>query len=173
VGESGELYIGGVQVMAGYWRAPELTAQVISNFEDEVRYYKTSDLVTLDANGDYVFLRRLDNIIKKHGHRISLEEIEAAIVWAGITDECVCVFIPGDDTSDFSRAKIVAYLRTDGSTKADQETRGKLHRLLPNFMVPDVLLYTEQIPKELSGKPARQLLKRRFLDATQAGEKAR
>lgn len=172
VGESGELYIGGVQVMAGYWRAPELTAKVISNFEDGVRYYKTSDLVTLDANSDYVFLRRLDNIIKKHGYRISLEEIEAAIVREGITDECVCVFIPEDDSRDFSRAKIVAYLRTDGSARPDQETREKLHRLLPNFMVPDVLIHTEQIPKELSGKPARQLLKRRFLDAIQAAENA-
>lgn len=167
VGESGELYIGGVQVMAGYWRAPELTANVMSNFEDGLRYYRTSDLVTLDANGDYVFLRRLDNIVKKHGYRISLGEIEAAIIAGGIADECVCVFIPSDDNRDFSQPKIVAYLRADGSARPDQATREKLHRLLPSFMVPDVLVHTEEIPKELSGKPARQLLRDKFLGMIQ------
>ncbi len=130
-------------------------------------YYKTSDLVTLNANGDYVFVRRLDNIVKKNGYRISLGEVEAAIVRGGIADECVCVFIPGEGNGDFNRPKIVAYLRTDGTGKPDQETREKLHLLLPTFMVPDILIYIEKIPKELSGKPARQLLKRKFLDGIQ------
>ena len=166
IGENGtgELFIGGVQVMEGYWRAPELTAKVISKSEDGMRYYKTSDLVTLDENGNYVFLRRVDNIVKKHGYRISLEEVEAAIVRGGIADECVCVFIPEDDKRDFSRPKIVAYLRADATGEPDQEIREKLHSLLPKFMVPDILIRLEGIPKELSGKPARQLLKRKFLD---------
>jgi amino acid adenylation domain-containing protein len=167
VNETGELFIGGVQVMECYWRAPELTAAVISKFDDGKRCYKTSDLVTLDANGDYVFLRRLDNIVKKHGYRISLEEVEAAIIRGGIADECVCVFILEDIKRDFSRPKIVAYLRTDGPGKPDQETREKLHLLLPNFMVPDILIPIDRIPKELSGKPARQALKRKFLDGIQ------
>jgi D-alanine--poly(phosphoribitol) ligase subunit 1 len=167
VNETGELFIGGVQVMECYWRAPELTASVLTKLEDGKLYYRTSDLVTLDANGDYVFLRRLDNIVKKHGYRISLEEVEAAILRGGIADECVCVFIPEDHKRDSSRPKIVAYLRTDGTGKPDQETRDKLHLLLPKFMVPDVLIYIERIPKEISGKPARQLLKRKFLDGIQ------
>jgi D-alanine--poly(phosphoribitol) ligase subunit 1 len=167
VNEAGELFIGGVQVMAGYWKAPELTANVMANFEDGIRYYKTSDLVTLDANGDYVFVRRLDNIVKKHGYRISLGEIEAAIVRGGIAEECVCVFIPEDDKRGFSRPKIVAYLKADGTDKRDQDMREKLQQLLPSFMVPDILVYTEGIPQELSGKPARQLLKRKFLEGIQ------
>ncbi len=164
VGETGELFIGGVQVMAGYWRAPELTAAVMSKFEDGQRYYKTSDLVTLDANGDYVFLRRLDNIVKKYGFRIGLDEVEAAIVSIGVADECVCIFIPEDDKGSPSRPKIVAYLRAEGNGKTDQQTREKLRLLLPNFMVPDVLIHVESIPRELSGKPARRLLKQKFLD---------
>lgn len=164
VNERGELFIGGVQVMAGYWGTPELTAKVISKFEDGLRYYKTSDLVTLDANGDYVFLRRLDNIVKKNGYRISLDEVEAAIVKGGVADECACVFIPADDKGDLSRAKIVAYLKRGRSAKADQEAREKLRLLLPKFMVPDVLISTERIPKDPSGKPARQLLRWEFLN---------
>jgi len=163
-GETGELFIGGVQVMAGYWRAPELTAKVISSCEDGLRYYKTSDLVTLDANGDYVFVRRLDNIVKKNGYRISLEEVEAAIVRAGIAEECVCVFISEDGKRDRSRAKIVAYLKAEKAATLDQDMREKLLLLLPKFMVPDILIHAESIPKELSGKPARRLLKQRFLD---------
>ena len=155
VGETGELFIGGVQVMAGYWRAPELTAKVLSKFEDGLTYYKTSDLVTLNANGDYVFVRRLDNIVKKNGYRINLGEVEAAIVREGIADECVCVFIPGEGNGDFNRPKIVAYLRTDGSGRPDQETREKLHRLLPNFMVPDILFIPRKSPRSFpESRPA-------------------
>jgi amino acid adenylation domain-containing protein len=173
VGESGELYIGGVQVMEGYWRAPELTEKAITVFEDGLRYYRTSDLVTVDENGDYVFLRRLDNIVKKHGYRISLEEIEFAIVREGITDECVCVFTGGDDSCELDRPKIVAYLRAEGGIGKEQETRQKLHKFLPNFMVPDVLVYAEQIPRGPSGKPARQVLRRQFLEGIQASKNTR
>ena len=164
VNEAGELFIGGVQVMAGYWKSPELTAKVITDVGDGLRYFKTSDLVTLDANGDYVFVRRVDDVVKKNGYRISLDEIEAAIVRAGLADECVCVFIPESEESDLRRAKIVAYLKTDGAREPDQETRKKLHLLLPKHMVPDIIVHTDIIPKELSGKPARQVLKRNFLD---------
>ena len=66
VNEIGELYIGGVQVMAGYWGARELTAKVITDsFGDGLRYYKTSDLVTVNENGDYVFLRRWTILLRK------------------------------------------------------------------------------------------------------------
>ena len=170
-GGTGELYIGGVQVMEGYWRAPELTAKVVSNDQDGTRYYKTSDLVSLDENGDYVFLRRLDNIVKKHGYRISLDEIETAVVAGGLADECVCVFIP-EDGKHGSRPRIVAYLKTQGDAEIDEKTREKLHRLLPGFMVPDLFIRAESIPKGPTGKVARQLLKQRFLDANQVAEQA-
>lgn len=162
VNEIGELYIGGVQVMAGYWGAPELTAKVITDsFGDGLRYYKTSDLVTVNENGDYVFLRRLDNIVKKNGYRVSLDEVEAAILRGGLADECVCVFLP--EESGGSRAKIIAYLRSAGGTIPEHKMREQLRLLLPAHMIPDFFAYVSSIPKELSGKPARQALKREFL----------
>ncbi len=163
INEIGELYIGGVQVMAGYWGARELTAKVISDsFGDGLRYYKTSDLVTVNENGDYIFLRRLDNIVKKNGYRVSLDEVEAAILRGGLADECVCVFLP--EEAGGSRAKIVAYLRSAGATIPEHKMREQLRLLLPAHMIPDFFAYVTSIPRELSGKPARQALKTQFLN---------
>jgi D-alanine--poly(phosphoribitol) ligase subunit 1 len=160
--EVGELYVGGVQVMAGYWGARELTAKVITDsFGDGLRYYKTSDLVTVNENGDYVFLRRMDNVVKKNGYRVSLDEVEAAFLRGGLADECVCIFLPEEPGG--SRAKIVAYLRSAGATIPEHEMREQLLVLLPAHMIPDFFVYVSSIPRELSGKPARQALKRQFL----------
>ena len=162
VNEVGELYIGGVQVMEGYWGSPELTAKVITaSFGDRMRYYKTSDLVTINEEGDYIFLRRLDNIVKRNGYRISLDEVEAAILRSGLADECVCVFLPEEASG--SRAKIVACLQSAGATMPEHEIREQLRLLLPAHMIPDFFAPVSSIPKELSGKPARQVLKKRFL----------
>jgi amino acid adenylation domain-containing protein len=168
VNEVGELYVGGVQVMAGYWGARELTAKVITDsFGDGLRYYKTSDLVSINENGDYIFVRRLDNVVKKNGFRVSLDEVEAAILRGGVADECVCVFVPEESTG--GSAKIVAYLRSAGAPISDQDLREQLRVLLPAHMVPDVFTYVSSIPRELSGKPARQELKRQSL--SQSGDR--
>ncbi len=161
VNEVGELYVAGIQVMAGYWGAPELTAKVITDaFGDKLRYYKTSDLVTINEDGDYVFLRRVDNVVKKNGYRISLEEIEAAIVRGGLAEECVCVFLP--EEMGGGRARVIACLKSAGSSIPEHEMRERLRLLLPAHMIPDLFAHVANIPRELSGKPARQALKKQF-----------
>ncbi|MGC2112348.1 MAG: hypothetical protein WA655_22710 [Candidatus Korobacteraceae bacterium] len=148
--------------MAGYWGAPELTAKVITDsFGDGLRYYKTSDLVTVNEDGDYVFLRRLDDVVKKNGYRLSLNEIEAAVLQGGLAEECVCVFLP--EESGDGRARVVACLKSAGGPIPEHEMRERLRPLLPLHMIPDLFAHVTNIPREPSGKPARQALKKEFL----------
>ena len=61
---TGELYIGGTQLMAGYWGAPDLTASVL---RDDVvpgqTVYRTGDLVYRDRWDRYVYVDRADRVI--------------------------------------------------------------------------------------------------------------
>jgi len=82
-GEVGELYARGPGLMSGYWGDPERTRRVLvpnwllRHFEERV--CRTGDLVTIDENGNYVYIGRRDHMVKSRGYRIELGEIEAIL----------------------------------------------------------------------------------------------
>ncbi|GGV45145.1 hypothetical protein GCM10010277_35750 [Streptomyces longisporoflavus] len=86
-GESGDLYIGGVCVAAGYAGAPGLTAHkflpdpfsAVPAPPGEGRMYRTGDRACWLPDGNLRFLGRVDDQIKVNGYRIELAEVQAAL----------------------------------------------------------------------------------------------
>jgi len=83
-GETGELYISGLQVASGYFNRPDLTQEKFiqnshKNIPGHDRLYKTGDLVWQDKSGNTHFIARADNQIKLRGYRVELDEIRLAI----------------------------------------------------------------------------------------------
>ncbi|KTD35426.1 peptide synthetase, non-ribosomal [Legionella moravica] len=75
-----ELCIGGFGVARGYLNAEELTrAKFIVDEQDNIRYYKTGDLVAPTNNSMFCYVGRRDNQLKFGGIRIEAGEIEATI----------------------------------------------------------------------------------------------
>ncbi|MFF8990503.1 amino acid adenylation domain-containing protein [Streptomyces sp. NPDC014983] len=81
IGETGELYIGGVQLARGYLGRPEQTKErfVPSPFVPTERLYRTGDLAYWNPDGTIQFVGRTDNQIKLRGYRVELDEIALAI----------------------------------------------------------------------------------------------
>jgi len=79
--ETGELYIGGVQLARGYLHQPELTGTrfVRSPFVPSQRLYKTGDLARWNEDGTVQFVGRADNQVKLRGYRVELDEVALAI----------------------------------------------------------------------------------------------
>ncbi|MGW2489171.1 non-ribosomal peptide synthetase family protein [Streptomyces sp. NPDC001606] len=81
IGESGELFIGGVQVARGYIGLPEVTRErfLVSPFNPTERLYRTGDLAQWNPDGTIQFMGRTDNQVKLRGYRVELEEVASRI----------------------------------------------------------------------------------------------
>ncbi|HEX8988367.1 MAG TPA: amino acid adenylation domain-containing protein [Rhodocyclaceae bacterium] len=82
-GEIGELYIGGAGVARGYLNRPELTAERFvadpAGGTPAARLYRSGDLARRLPDGNLEFCGRVDDQVKRHGYRVELGEIEAAL----------------------------------------------------------------------------------------------
>ncbi|MEO5816461.1 MAG: amino acid adenylation domain-containing protein [Gemmatimonadaceae bacterium] len=159
IGVAGELYLGGVQVGAGYWGRPELTADrfVTDPFatSPDARLYKTGDLARWLADGVVEYLGRLDFQVKLRGFRIELGEIEAAL--SAHPDVREVVVVANDDLP--GGAALIAYYSTRGDTKPTAaELRALLRGSLPEYMVPAAFVALDTLPLSPSGKVDRKAL---------------
>ncbi|MEI6775498.1 MAG: amino acid adenylation domain-containing protein, partial [Chloroflexales bacterium] len=152
IGVTGELYIGGVQVGAGYLNRPELTAErFIPNPFGPGRLYKTGDLVRYLADGNLEYLGRSDQQVKIRGFRIELGEIETVLHDHPAVRECVVLAredSPGDQ-------RLVAYVV---AFAPGAELRSHLQKHLPDYMVPSIFVQMNTLPLTPSGKVDRKAL---------------
>jgi acyl-CoA synthetase (AMP-forming)/AMP-acid ligase II len=152
-GDTGELYARGPSVMLGYWRHPERTAMVLvrnpfqPSFEE--RAYRTGDVVTIDAEGNYLYLGREDGMVKTRGYRVELGEIEAVLYGHPAIREVAVLPVPDDIFGNRLRA-VVTLHETHPLTR--EEMLAFCHQRLPRYMVPDEVEFREALPKTSTGK---------------------
>lgn len=106
VGVVGELYIGGSGVAKGYYNNPELTdkyfREIDTPYSGKRRFYKTGDLMKLNASGTFVYVGRKDNQVKVNGYRIEPEEVEKTIAKVSGVKNCKVVPVIKDNTTSLS-----------------------------------------------------------------------
>ncbi len=160
-GETGEIYVRGCGVSLGYFNDAEKTASAfIQNpvFKGVPNIlYKTGDLAKKESDGNYIFLGRIDNLIKRSGYRIELGEIEHTIVDSlALFRNCCVVY------DSASKDLILAY-----EADTDIEVRKVLTALqvkLPKYMLPNKFFRLNELPRNATGKINRKLILAMFLE---------
>ncbi|MDR7123192.1 amino acid adenylation domain-containing protein, partial [Rheinheimera soli] len=160
LGVAGELYIGGAGLVRGYLNRPELTEErfVTNPYRQGETLYRSGDLVNWRTDGNLEFIGRVDNQVKVRGFRIELGEIEHQLHALSEVREAV-VMAPYDDNN---QRRLVAWITAqDGQSDRllVESCRQQLQRLLPNYMVPQVIVVLEQLPLTVNGKVDRKALK--------------
>jgi acyl-coenzyme A synthetase/AMP-(fatty) acid ligase/acyl carrier protein len=167
VGVTGELYIAGDGVTAGYLGQPEKTAERFvknpfasvshSNYTSETKMYRTGDLARYGEDGNIEFLGRGDDQVKIRGFRIELGEIEAVLSRHASVKQVV-VLAREDEQGD---KRLLAYVvpSRDSSSKneiAGEDLRAYLKQQLPDYMVPQAVVILAKLPLTANGKIDRQ-----------------
>jgi len=158
-GQKGEFYIRAYSVALGYWEDKEKTNEKFvkdplrPNSNEKV--YKTGDIVRLDNNGNYVFLGRIDHMIKSRGYRIELGEIETVLSNHPLVKNAVVIPIPDELIGNRIAAVIVP---SDGNIINKDDILRYCSKQLPKYMIPEIMELKDALPITSSGKIDRKKL---------------
>jgi L-proline---[L-prolyl-carrier protein] ligase len=159
-GEEGELHVRGPALMRGYWGQPDKTREVLvphplgAGHDDLV--YRTGDLVTLGPEGNYLYLGRLDSMVKVRGYRVELGEVEAALYRHRAVREAAVVPV----ADELLGSRLRAVVAVDDASLTREELLDHCRQWLPAYMVPDIAEFREALPRTSTGKVDRNRLAR-------------
>lgn len=158
-GEIGEIFIGGAGVGRGYVRNPKLTSV---KFLPDISgnggvMYKTGDRARYDQNQNLVFLGREDDQVKIRGYRIELGEVENALLKIS---EVANASVITRFNENYTYNSLVAFL--EGENVKIESVRKSLASLLPQYMIPELMIKIDKIPTSKSGKVDRKMLENKL-----------
>lgn len=122
--------------------------------------YTTGDGARRDEDGYYWITGRVDDVLNVSGHRMGTAEIESALVAFDKIAEAAIVGIP----HDIKGQAIYAYITlNDGefpSAELHKEVKDWVRKEIGPIATPDVLHWTDSLPKTRSGKIMRRILRK-------------
>ncbi|RQO41196.1 AMP-dependent synthetase [Variovorax sp. KBW07] len=150
VGEIGEIVVSGPDVFAGYWRAPDLTAEVLKNGS-----YHTGDLARADDDGFIYIVDRKKDMVITGGFNVYPSEVEAVLYQhAAVADACVFA-VPDDKWGEAVAAHIVL---KPGEAIDSAAIDAFCASRLGGFKLPRRIEFVSALPKNANGKVARKTI---------------
>ncbi len=149
IGERGELWMRGPQVMKGYFNKPEATAMCMTSDG----WFKTGDVAVVDERGWFAIVDRVKELIKYKGLQVAPAELEAILLSHPNVADAAVIPVPDDDAGEIPKAYIVSR----GELTAEAVMEFVAERVSPYKKVRQVE-FVDTIPKSPSGKILRRLL---------------
>ena len=144
----GELFIGGPSVAQGYLGDPKKTEQsFIEDFRQGKVYYRSGDIVQVDAEGNLEILGRRDRQVKLNGHRVELESIESLCrAQTGVRNSAVVYELAQ------GRPKLSLLLDLERPEPLT-DVRERLTKIIPSYAIPsEIYVIKETFPLNSNGK---------------------
>jgi fatty-acyl-CoA synthase len=154
-GEAGEIWTRGSNVTPGYWRRPELN---VASFEDG--WFKTGDVGVRDADGFYHIVDRIKDMFISGGENVYPVEIEAIITELPAVADIGVIGIPDEQWGEVGCAFIVV---AAGQSLDEQSVVEHCRLRLARYKIPKRLVFVDDLPRTLSGKLQKHLLRAGYL----------
>jgi benzoate-CoA ligase family protein len=150
---TGDLYVRGDSMFAGYWNQPEKTADCIRD-----GWFYTRDRYRRDANGTYWYEGRADDMFKVSGLWVSPTDVESRLMEHPAVLEAAVVGIRIDGLTKAKAVVVCAAPSLPDEPLAD-ELRVFCSERLHRYQVPQVIEFVDSLPKTLTGKILRYQLR--------------
>ena len=155
-GEMGEICIRPEDpwdILLGYWQQPEVTAAAFRNL-----WYHTGDAGFQDEAGRFYFVDRLSDSMRRRGENISSMEVEDEIHQHPDVLECAVFPIWSEHGEQEVMTAVIA--RSPGAL-GPAELIEFLDRQLPYFMIPRYVDIVDALPRTMTGKVQKYVLRER------------
>jgi long-chain acyl-CoA synthetase len=152
-GETGELYVGGPNVMLGYWRRPRETAEALDG-----GWYRSGDAVYADDHGYLYLVDRLKDMIVTGGENVYSLEIEAVLLRHPAVAEAAVFAVPDERWGEAVHAVVVPAAEVTPEALLDH-----CREHVGGFKLPrEIELRDEPLPKSGPGKVLKTVLREPF-----------
>jgi long-chain acyl-CoA synthetase len=151
-GEVGEIAIRGPQVMLGYWKRPEETAEVLRN-----GWFYTGDIGKIDEDGYLYVVDRKKETIKYMGFTIGPADLEAVLLQHPAVGDCAVIGKPDPLAGEIPKAYVS--LR-GGATATEEELIKFVADRVAGYKKIREVEFVDEIPRSLAGK----VLRREFIE---------
>ncbi|MDQ1526175.1 MAG: long-chain acyl-CoA synthetase [Microbacteriaceae bacterium] len=160
-GESGELLVRGPQVFGGYWKKQEETDAVfVPDGHGGAAWFRTGDIVTVDADGFVRIVDRIKELIITGGFNVSPSEVEETLrAFPGVADVAV-VGLPSAHSGEDVAAAVVM---EPGVSLDESAIREFARGGLAAYKVPRRVVAVDELPKSLIGKTLRRVVRENLL----------
>lgn len=150
MGERGELWVKGPQVMQGYWQRPEDTADVLKD-----GWMATGDIVEMGQDLNLRIVDRKKDMIIVSGFNVYPNEIEDVVALHPKVNEVVVVGIP----SEVSGESIKVFVTKKDESLTREELRNHCRQHLTGYKIPRDIEFRDELPKSNIGKILRRVLR--------------
>ena len=157
LGEPGEMWVRGPQVMQGYWQHPDETRRALQD-----GWLKTGDIAVMRPDGALKIVDRKKDMILVSGFNVYPSEVEAVLAQHPAVLEVACIGVPSEGSGEKVKACVVA---RPGKKLTMEELQKFANAHLTAYKRPKVYEFCDDLPKSNVGK----ILKRELV----AREKAK
>ncbi|MBU0656875.1 MAG: AMP-binding protein [Gammaproteobacteria bacterium] len=151
VGERGELWVRGPQVMQGYWQRPDETAKVMPGDG----WLRTGDVAVINEQGFVKLVDRIKDMVLVSGFNVYPNEVEDVLAAHPKILEAGVIGVPDEHSGEIVKAFIV---RKENNLSVD-EVRAYCREELSAYKCPKQVVFVESLPKSNVGKILRKELR--------------
>ena len=156
VGDAGELCICAPQVMKGYWKRPDETANALRTDESGKTWLYTGDVARMDADGYTYIVQRKKDMILVSGFNVYPSEVEGVLHTHPAVMEVAVIGIPDAYRGEAVKACVV--LKPD-AVAGEKELIEHCKKDLTDYKIPKKIEIRESLPKTAVGKILHRVLR--------------
>ncbi len=164
-GKAGEFVARGYNIMKGYYKMPEATAQAI----DENGWLHSGDLCTRDEDGYYKVVGRIKDMIIRGGENIYPKEIEEFLYTCEKISDVQVIGVPSKQYGEEVMACIVL---KNGETMTEDEVKALVKANMARHKVPSYVRFMDAFPVTASGKIQKYKLREQAIEILKLHEAA-